>query len=679
MRIILFFIFTIVFTASTVAQNLPDSIQYQIDTATTAKSKVVLLNSFARNQLFVDVANAHAVIDSSFRFAKQNSDPNLLALAFQEKAVLNLIMYKYKEAQPFIKKAIYYSKQTSNNLRTGYNYRNLGVSFFHLSEYDSSLNYFFKGLAYFDTTDKKHKEYFALTTLELAKVFFETDNLNSCLKYAKISRDIFGKSANPRYYADAFNLIALVFSHQDEENYDSAKYYLLKANSIKDSLGLNSPEGKLVHYANLSMIYIKNNEFNEAMKYARKAAFTKPFINRKNKANVWVNFGKALLETGKIDSAIWVNDSAIILAQTTQNNYALERAYNNAGLLATYKNDFKEAYNYVLKSKEVAVENYKIKTAKIIEAKELELALNEKNQKLDYLQKEKNLLQTTAELQENINKITIVGIGLLLVIVFFLLYLLRKVQMQRKKLQKSYQEIKEQKEVVDTLNKNNNTLFSIIGHDLRGPIVNISSVFEMFPTENDKLSGESLEIIDAVKETLQNTLHVLINLLAWSKTEDEKLKITPKPINILEKINEILAIFKIILKNKNINITIDGSAQTIGLIDEASFDVIVRNLLSNSIRFSAEGATLEVNWIENEHSILLSFEDFAGGLPQSMADFINTKGKKGKLAHHGDAAKGLGFRLIKSFVYLSKLGLSYTPTQKGSRFTLTIPKHLTKR
>ncbi len=226
-------------------------------------------------------------------------------------------------------------------------------------------------------------------------------------------------------------------------------------------------------------------------------------------------------------------------------------------------------------------------------------------------------------------------------------------------------------------NATKDKMFSIIGHDLRGPIGNLKTMIEFIaenPEEFD--TSELVNIISSMRDTSSQSYELLENLLSWAKTQQNLHEFKPDIINAVESITNTVNFSRHIAKTKNISIDIVAHKNCFVIADENMIKAIVRNLLSNAIKFSNENSKIIVEIIDNEENILVKVKDEGVGISDENlqkifkeGNFVTTYGTK------NEKGTGLGLKLCYDFVKKNNGKIWVESTiNKGTTFSFTIKK-----
>ncbi|MCX7875323.1 MAG: PAS domain-containing sensor histidine kinase [Melioribacteraceae bacterium] len=226
-------------------------------------------------------------------------------------------------------------------------------------------------------------------------------------------------------------------------------------------------------------------------------------------------------------------------------------------------------------------------------------------------------------------------------------------------------------------NATKDKFFSIIGHDLKNPLFVIQSMSEILETEFDEISSEErLEFIQAIRESSKNAYALLEDLLHWARCQSGRIDYNPEPIHLKQLVSKCINLLEAHAIKKEINLINAVDPTHILMADKFMIDTILRNLISNALKFTPEGGTVKVqSKIENEF-IEISVEDTGIGLTENdRQKLFRIDVKNSEIGRSKEKGTGLGLILCKEFVekHSGKIWVE-SEFEKGSKFKFTIPK-----
>ncbi|MES2573853.1 MAG: HAMP domain-containing sensor histidine kinase [Bacteroidota bacterium] len=237
--------------------------------------------------------------------------------------------------------------------------------------------------------------------------------------------------------------------------------------------------------------------------------------------------------------------------------------------------------------------------------------------------------------------------------------------------------VKEKQDVkIKKLLKDRNQFFSIIAHDLRGPLGASVGLSEILAGNIDEYSREETkEITEILYESNKNSYKLLENLLDWSQVQTGMIEYSPKKVELSTLIKENIELNKNAALNKNITLSFPETEFIEVEGDKNMIDTIVRNLLSNAIKFTNKNGEVMVKMQRQPKKAVISITDSGIGIPDKIKEkLFEINGKVTRTGTENEMGTGLGLLLSSEFVKKHK-GEIWVESEvgKGSTFLFTLP------
>lgn len=237
--------------------------------------------------------------------------------------------------------------------------------------------------------------------------------------------------------------------------------------------------------------------------------------------------------------------------------------------------------------------------------------------------------------------------------------------------------LQRQKKELAELNTTKDKFFSIISHDMRGiftPIVGSSDLIKRMVTKYD--DDRLIKFSNNLSISVKNALKLFENLLEWSRLQQGRMAFDPLPLSLTELIAQTVALFSEHQKTENIQI-VNNVNDVFNVSGDANMiKTIIRNLVSNALKFTHSGGTIHLNAQNNDGFIEISVSDSGIGMPQEKIDALfqlqHSKSSKGT---DGERGTGLGLILCKDFVekHGGKIWVN-SIVGKGTTFEFSLPE-----
>ncbi len=257
---------------------------------------------------------------------------------------------------------------------------------------------------------------------------------------------------------------------------------------------------------------------------------------------------------------------------------------------------------------------------------------------------------------------------------FALFYIINSVEKTLDEHEQMRKNIQKQKEELKKLNEEKDKLFSLISHDLRGPIGNTKNMIS-FALDSYLSDAEKDEILKAAVTSLDKTYTLLTSLLDWSTNELGVLKYSPQNVELHSLVNDTVTFLESSIRDKNIKVVNSITPDLLTFSDKTLLASIFRNLLSNAIKFSNRNGKIQISTDYYKNQILVIVKDEGLGIPEEKLQtlFDDHLGKTTLGTEH-EKGYGFGLNLVKEFV--ERNGGSIWAESKvghGTTFYFTLP------
>ncbi|WP_168128497.1 sensor histidine kinase [Niabella soli] len=244
-----------------------------------------------------------------------------------------------------------------------------------------------------------------------------------------------------------------------------------------------------------------------------------------------------------------------------------------------------------------------------------------------------------------------------------------------KSIQQDYQQaIEKQKQTLFHMNQDKEKLFSIIAHDIRSPLASLEVLMDQFQDGmlNEAELNEASSVIRSRVAGLNKTMD---NLLRWSTIGMKGIKTHAEHFLILPVVEEVIQLFKAVAAQKRIHIEVQGDEELAVYADLDQVSVILRNLVSNALKFSYEDGRIVITADKIENQVWLRVADEGVGMDEQRAKALFAGLQQPGFGTHGERGTGLGLLLCKEFAQRNK-GAIHAESEEGvgTTFTLTLQK-----
>ncbi len=217
---------------------------------------------------------------------------------------------------------------------------------------------------------------------------------------------------------------------------------------------------------------------------------------------------------------------------------------------------------------------------------------------------------------------------------------------------KAEEEIRLKNEELQKINAEKDKFFSIITHDLRSPFNSIMGFTQLLiDTIKEKEYDSTLEYAEIILRSSEKTVNLLNNLMEWSQSQTGRMHCVPEYFEMGILIHQTVLLFDEIAKQKSLVVKKNFPTRTTVFADKAMIGTVLRNLVSNAIKFTRPEGLITISVEPQMDGLLISVKDNGVGIPKILQDKLfridenfSTKGTNNELG------TGLGLILCKEFV-----------------------------
>jgi len=240
------------------------------------------------------------------------------------------------------------------------------------------------------------------------------------------------------------------------------------------------------------------------------------------------------------------------------------------------------------------------------------------------------------------------------------------------------EQIASQNDQLKEINATKDRLFSIIGHDLKNPFTVLISLSKIIKEQFDNLESEDLKkSLNIINSTALQGFTLLDNLLDWARSQTGEIKFAPATVNLNESVREVLVQIGPVAAKKQVPVRNNIQNSLLVMADSNMLQTILRNLVSNAIKFSTPGGEVSVDaiWDKRIDRIVITVTDRGIGITEeNQAKLFNIKTHQSTKGTQQESGTGLGLLICKEFV--GKHGGSiqvFSTPGAGTQITFDLP------
>ena len=430
-------------------------------------------------------------------------------------------------------------------------------------------------------------------------------------------------------------LTTLGLAYHRTKDYTEAAYYhelaLKEAQNINDTLWTGIAGG------NLAATYFKLGRYAEAEPYLRNDV--KISLDNKmyqSAAGALSVIGNIYFNKGDYKKAKQYLDSSLVLLnkEYKETEYATTRATIYTIMADYYAKQQKFDTAFKLYVKAAAIKDT-LTQQKLLN--EVRTKLNEFNLTRDRQQQQ--LIKTTIAEKKRAEIILISILLFACIVIGFTVFSI----VQKQRINKV---LKEKAAIKEKANQAKNKIFSVIGHDLRSPLSSLKNMFDLL-ADGTMSKEEVYMLLPAVQQSINSLYSSTDSLLNWAHTQMEGMQAKPETVNISKVINLVFMLLEPAALAKNIKLINSTPGNCTAYADINHVEIIIRNLVSNAIKFTPPHGTVTLSTITHNDKVIISVADTGIGITDNIMKTLFTAGNSSTVGTSGERGIGLGLNISR--------------------------------
>lgn len=220
-----------------------------------------------------------------------------------------------------------------------------------------------------------------------------------------------------------------------------------------------------------------------------------------------------------------------------------------------------------------------------------------------------------------------------------------------------------------------NQILSIIAHDLKNPISSLAQFSDLLLSDIKVEKND--EILRSLQQSSYAAVNLIDNLLYWGRNQSNQITYLPEPTNLKVVVKDVLSLFKHMIHQKELQVVNEIPDKIIALSDKVLSNIVIRNILSNAIKFTPRKGSINIRSELLDGQIKLFFEDSGVGIPKERLERFKKEGHLDTTAGtEAEKGTGLGLQLISDLVKINKGELHIeSESGKGTSIWFTLPEN----
>ncbi|SHM48280.1 tetratricopeptide repeat protein [Mucilaginibacter sp. OK098] len=615
--------------------------------------------------------------DEAIEIYKNINDLKGLSNCYKLYGRMDNLLAKYQTALFYLNLAFDINKQLKNDTEIADTYKNIGIVYFSEGQNSTALDYYYKAL-YITIKNNDNKASAAIYN-DIGVVLQGMEVYPKALEYYKKALNLF-KGTNDLNGVGTVNenIGEVLIAHKE---YDRAIIHLSKA--IKIAKKQDDKDGMSSVYTDLGLCYAHKNQFILAKRYLDTSLqIASKYKIVYNKAYALIGFATMYNLQKDFKNAYKYATQGQKLAATLRNlavrsSAALQLNKTLAGL-----GKFDDAYEMLKRYNELKDSLNNNESIQKLTSYNLELSFASKERQLAQQHKEKDeSYNQRIKQQRLINTVFLTIIVAMLAISIVYYRQKRKQQKINAMLEDKNREVLQQKADLDdqaqklnNLNILKDRLISVLAHDLRAPLSTLRGLFSLL--QDETITHEQLlDMIPSVLKKLEYTSDFLDTLLFWINSQMDNFENSAKSFYIKDIVAYETENYCEQAKLKGINLIDSVPQNVIASADPNSIRIVIRNLITNAIKFSKQNDTIEITaMLQDDHNYIISVKDTGMGMSDDQLGKLFKSKVNSNTGTNNESGTGMGMLFCKDLVEKCSGKIWVTSKQgQGTKFSFTVP------
>lgn len=616
--------FTAFFCAAFAQQGIVDSVERRLARADLSpKERIDALNTLAREYVYVSFSKSFSLADSALRYSIHTNYPIGQAYAYRVLASLSTNRGLFFSANQYLEKA----KIIFENANDSIGLANLYITYGHAAkvqrDYPTAIIYHKKALELFKKFNIKER--IGISLVNVAESEMMNKQIESAEKNVSLAASILEELKNYSALTVCYRVQGIIAFNRGQ--IPQAERILKRALALTDSLHqLHQAQSDAAIQVCMQMAEIakikKDNK--QEFFYLKKAV-------------EWVN----LEEYPRHLRTVYLALSAyyIRMNQNEKASYTIEQ--------------------YKIIDDTISIrQNHDMSTLFQTTTKYTRMEEEFSHMKTESLEHQKLIKQQAFNIS-----VAVIGLIICMILIGVMILLIKERDKLNVDLQEKNEELKK-------LNITKNKFFSIVAHDLKSPLKSLQGMLNLIATNN--LSPDIFQkITSTLNRDLGSTLDFADNLILWAKSQMENQPPIPQAIFLKDICDAVSVQLKPQSSQKNIQLCFDISSTIAVWCDSFQLEFVIRNLISNAIKFSWVEGRVEISASIVGEFARIQVKDFGTGIADVQQAALFDVGLRSVPGTQGEKGTGLGLVLCKEFVE-ENAGSIYVSSQEGLGTTFFI-------
>jgi signal transduction histidine kinase len=663
-------IFSLILAFSSVnAQSPINSLEDQLTKDIPDSTRVDLLINLSHQYQFLTFSKSKQYAEEALKLADDKNSIRGKLKANENIGTLYTLSGDYTTALKYDNQALQLSLTLKDSTLISKCYNNVASDYHDLGEYDEAYYYFTTSYKIAKRIGDSLRMTVALHNV--GRVFKELGQYDRAMSHLIQSKKMSAEIKDQVGLAYSDDEIGDVLLRQGK--YDSALATLML--SLKETKQLKEHILEPRILAKIAKVFQYKGDYSRALSYYDSThSLHAKTGNRFGIAEVNLGRGLVYMKQRKYDQSQALIGSSAVIAQEINARVLEIQCYNQLSTLWELKGDYKKSLIYFKQFKLLEDSLFSHETQEKLLRDQVRFETESKDNQIAVLSQKQDEQENEIKKQEFVRNILVVVVALSGIL---LLSVYRSGQRRRQintLLLQHQEDMEKRSEELERLNQVKDKFFSIISHDLRSPINALAGMLNLL--DKGAVSAEDMpKHLHELKLRFNHTRTLLNNLLDWTLLQMDKLNLQAAKIDLRKIVDENMQLLGPV-QDKQIDIINEVPENSYGFADSNTINLVIRNLMTNAIKFSNEGGKILITAEGKDTEWLISVADNGIGMKAEVLSILFDK--TAPYTTRGTANEkgtGLGLILCKEFVEKNGGKIWVESTEgHGSKFTFTLPK-----
>ena len=629
----------------------------------TNQEKIKKYLSMSMASLQVDPDSAESYARMAFDLSKKGNNDLEKANSLNHIGLAKQFKADYKSADDFFNQALQQFQKLKNEKQRAGVLVNIGSNFYYLGDFNKSLHHYIKAITIYETI--RDSAGISKSANNIGSIYLLLNEHDKAL-------DFFLRSLRIKLALNDItvgtSLINIGDIYAAKKNADSALSYYYRC--IESYKNVNNQKGLGMVYGNMGYLYLDLKNYTEAIKFCEiSLRIAKNTGDAEGEAINLASLGTAYKNTSETKKAIdCLAQAAAFFRETGSKNEEQKVLIELSEAYAANKEPDK-ALKSLRRHIELKDSVFSEERSRQMSEMQTKYETEKKQQEIITLTQQKKLDDLTIKNQRT-RVWLLAGITILIILLALATY---NNYRQKAKLNATLTEKNDQ---LQTLNATKDKLFAIISHDLKNPLSAFRSITQSLNSNIATISTDQIHyFVKELQQSSEQLYDLLQNLLNWAILQIDSITIKKENFDLKNVIDQTMSLHSNIANSKDIQLKSLLPESMIVFSDKNIVQTVLRNLVSNAIKFTPSQGSIEIGIEKKQNELLICVSDTGIGIAkEDLGKLFRINEDISKIGNSTEKGTGLGLILCKEMV--EKIGgkiNAESEQNKGSKFYFTLP------